>query len=682
MKMVATMLWLPLLAPLALASDSQASVTPIQKVLTMLGSMVKKAKQDQMEEQVEWSAFKVFCTDTESQKIKEIKKAGTKKAALKADKESHDSEVKRLAKETTGHAKDIVGYKKDIRKAIKDRESGRDTFVKTRRDYTESVDAISKAMTMMKKQTADRPQAASLLEKISLIQEVAGTSEDGSLSAFLSLADQVQESAEKPGEANAYEFQSDGIITMLAELKDKFIEERNSLEKKEVIQRHAYDSVMMDLKDSIAAAKNEISKKTKSETSNKGESIESNTLYKQVKASRDDDKSYLKNLDTSCLQKSKDFTVRQHLRGEEIASIQKAIEIISGGSVKGSAEKHVRSMIQVREGVSFLQFQSPSGQQKAIAFLHAASQRLDSSILSAVAMQMTGDPFKKVKQLIKDLITKLKKQEEGEAGKKKWCDDELKTNGKTRKDKTSAVDTLNANIDQLGGRLEVLKKSLAELSGEIAEINKAVAKAGDMRDKEKDTNEETLVEAVKGQAAVAEAIKVLTDFYKKAGSNTAFAQGPFKGQQKQGSNVLSFLEVIASDFARLEGDTKKAEDTASSEHNAFMTESKKSKDAKEKEQKTAKKEQLEKKQDLSDKNDDLETSQKQLSAAVNYFDKLKPSCFQPTRAEAYAERVGRRNDEISSLKEAMEMLNGEGDRGPDALRSGTQGGNLAVDAGQ
>jgi len=674
MKMRATAMWLPLLiTPFALAVDSHESVTPIQKVLTMLGGMIKKAKQDRMEEQVEWSAFRVFCRDTESHKLKDIKKAGTKKTALKADKEQHDSEVKRLTKEVTGHEKDIVGYKKAQQKAIKDRESGRAAFSKARQDYTESIDAISKAITMMKRQAADRPQAAALLQKASLVQDVAGNDEAGPLSAFLSLGVQSQETAGKPGSANAYEFQSEGVVTMLMELKDKFSEERNNLEKKEVVQRHAFDSEVMDLKSSISAAKDEIVKKSKSKASNVGESIESKTIYKQVKASRDDDKSYLKNLDTTCLQKSKEFNVRQRLRGEEIASVQKAIEIISGGSVKGSAEKHLRSLIQVRQGVSFLQFQSPSNQQKAIAFLHAASQRLDSHVLSAVAMQMTADPFKKVKQLITELVTRLKKQQEAEGGQKKWCDDELRTNTKTRKDKTSSVDTLKSTIDQLESRLAVLKKNLAELSTEMAEINKAVAKAGDMRSKEKDTNEATLVEAVKGQAAVAEATKVLSDFYKKAGSNTAFAQGPFKGQQKQGSNVLSFLEVIASDFARLEGDTRKAEEVASSEHNKFMAESKKSKDAKAKEQKTAKKEQLEKKQDLSDKNDDLETSQKQLSAALEYFEKLKPSCFDT--AAPYEEKVARREDEISSLKEALEMLDGNGDRGPDALRSSTQGGN-------
>lgn len=109
-----------------------------------------------------------------------------------------------------------------------------------------------------------------------------------------------------------------------------------------------------------------------------------------------------------------------------------------------------------------------------------------------------------------------------------------------------------------------------------------------------------------------------------------------------------------------------------------MDVSKKDKEAKDAEVKTKEKEQLEKTGDLSTKNDDLESAQKQLDAALDYFDKLKPSCV--NTAVPHEERVQRREEEISALKEALEILNGEGvPSGPDSLYSSTQGGNLAVD---
>ena len=44
--------------------------------------------------------------------------------------------------------------------------------------------------------------------------------------------------AESTPEANAYEFQSGGVVEMFEKLLDKFIEERTTLEKEEVNSKH------------------------------------------------------------------------------------------------------------------------------------------------------------------------------------------------------------------------------------------------------------------------------------------------------------------------------------------------------------------------------------------------------------------------------------------------------------
>merc|ERR1719210_119749 len=117
------------------------------------------------------------------------------------------------------------------------------------------------------------------------------------------------------------------------------------------------------------------------------------------------------------------------------------------------------------------------------------------------------------------------------------------------------------------------------------------------------------------------------------------------------------LEVIQSDFARLEADTKAAEAAAQKEYDTFMTDSKVDKAAKvtESEHKTAKKQDQE--QALTIKKNDLEGTQKELDAALAYFDKLKPSCVDA--GVSYDDRVSRRKEEIESLQEALRILNGE-----------------------
>merc|ERR1719411_690402 len=93
------------------------------------------------------------------------------------------------------------------------------------------------------------------------------------------------------------------------------------------------------------------------------------------------------------------------------------------------------------------------------------------------------------------------------------------------------------------------------------------------------------------------------------------------------------------------------------EYDAFMEKSKIDKAEKTTsiEHKTNKKQSHE--QSLVVKNADLEGTQKELDAALSYFDKLKPSCIDA--GVTYDERVKRRQEEIESLQTALRILNGE-----------------------
>merc|ERR1712083_268556 len=194
-----------------------------------------------------------------------------------------------------------------------------------------------------------------------------------------------------------------------------------------------------------------------------------------------------------------------------------------------------------------------------------------------------------------------------------------------------------------------------------------MAKATKLRQAEKAENTQTIEDSQEAQTAVAQALTVLKKFYAKAGEATALLQqqpvapeifdSPYKGLQAENGGVVGMLEVIQSDFARLEAETRAAEATAQEEYDAFMTDSKVDHAAKSKdiEHKTAKKQNEE--QALTTKKSDLEGTQKELDAALAYFDKLKPSCVDA--GVSYEDRVARRKEEIESLQEALRILNGE-----------------------
>merc|ERR1719181_2537980 len=70
-------------------------------------------------------------------------------------------------------------------------------------------------------------------------------------------------------EANAYEFQSGGIIEMLKKLKDEFRAKLGQCQKEEMNRAHAVNMVQQDLTDSIDNANKDIEEKTAEKESKK-----------------------------------------------------------------------------------------------------------------------------------------------------------------------------------------------------------------------------------------------------------------------------------------------------------------------------------------------------------------------------------------------------------------------------
>jgi len=645
------------LSVVAVVANASA-ITPVQKVIEMMNGMLEKGKKEKHEEQVQFAAYKQFCDDTTVEKKRAIEEANEQIEVLKADIEKYTDTASQLTREIAEHDDDISVWEGDIKAATKVREIEKADYDATHTDYSESVDALERAIAVLKKQAHDRKQASLIqLKNLKLIPADAKNVID----AFLQ-QDPDEGLAVSAPEANAYESQSGGIIEMLEKLLDKFIEERTTLEKEEMNSKHAYDMLMQDLNAQVGQATTDRGEKAEFKAQTLQSKADAEGDVKDTTSTRDADSKYLADLTATCEQKASDFESRQQLRAEEIEAIEKAIEIVSSGAVSGNADKHLPGLVQT----SFAQLRADSAsmnQQRVASYLRQQADSLGSRVLSALATRVESDPFSKVKKMIKDLIVKLMEEANEEAEHKGWCDTELSTNEQTRKEKTQAVEALHSNIDELEASIAKLTEDITELTEAVAQLDAAVSEATKLRNEEKAKNTETISDSQEAQTAVAQALTVLKEFYAKAAEATAFVQEPeifdepYKGMGGESGGVVGMLEVIESDFARLEADTKASEASSQKEYDEFMTDSEvdKTKKSTDIEHKTAKKQDEE--QALTTNKADLEGTQKELNAALAYFDKLKPSCVDS--GVSYEDRVARRKEEIESLQEALKILNGE-----------------------
>merc|ERR1719486_1692417 len=192
---------LSLLLTLSLASayslgKMEAGVSPVNKIISMLQDMRAKGVSMKQEEQVSFAAYKQFCEDTSAEKKSNIEDAEGQIETLQADIQKAESDAAVLATEIAELDDEIAKAQKDKAEAIRIREEEKGDFGKKHTDLSETIDALDRALVVLKKQDFDRTQAESLLQEVSVLARVPAKTKNV-LAAFLATDDEV--SAFQPG---------------------------------------------------------------------------------------------------------------------------------------------------------------------------------------------------------------------------------------------------------------------------------------------------------------------------------------------------------------------------------------------------------------------------------------------------------------------------------------------------
>jgi len=666
-----------LVAPLvALAAASGSfrgaqSVTPIQKVLQMMADMKTKAQEDKKAEVQIFNQFTTFCKNTIRDKGYAIKDGTASMSKLSADIEDYNAKAAALSREirTLDEANDDHEHEKALAKEVRDK-AHRDYQV-THSDYQASLDDMAIGIQNLKKMMATTSAASAAS---SFIQHMASkphlpSSARKVLASFLATRSEIDE--EQP-EAEAFESQSDPTIGMMNDLSAKMADEKLDLEREEMNAEHSYEMLAQSLDNQIASDTEQRNNKASTMKQMERKAAGAQSDFSNAKRTNAEDEKYSADLTVMCEEKSSDFESRQKVRAEELEAIDKAMEIIGGQAVAGAGTKHLPQLVQKSKlYMSLVHLRSnvqKPGQSAAASFLQAQGRLLQSRALSALASRISADPFVKVRKMISDMLLKLEQEANEEAEHKGWCDTEIGSNQQTRDAKTTKVEILTAQIDELTAASQKLTTEIADLNKEIAEIDAAVAEATQIRQTEKKKNAATIADAGSAISAVEQATSTLKDFYAKAAHATALVQGlakgpaddvpatfdePFTGTGGEGG-ILGMLEVILSDFQRLESETTQNEASAGKEYEQFGADSAEDRETKRKSahHKGNEKSKVEHDTHLAKK--DIGVTQKELTAANEYYEKLKPSCVDA--GVSYEDRVKQREEEIDSLKEALTIL--------------------------
>ena len=446
----------------------------------------------------------------------------------------------------------------------------------THADYVDSITAMGKAITALKEQPKTRPQTTSLLQMSDRFRangKLSPSEASRYLDAFLTGQGSKTESllSESQSEPTAgYEFQSNGVIKMLEKLESQFKEEKNALQMEELKKKNAFKTLIQGLEAENADATKDKENKLKEKSSTSEQKAKDEAELADTTATRKEDAKYKKDLEMSWAERTTEFKSRQKLRPEELEALRKAIDIISGEAVTGSAEKHLPNLLQTTALaiVGANRSLRSRGMRKVADLLEERAAALHSQELAALAMRVGASPIDKVKEMITNMITRKENEAAAEATKKAWCQEELAENQEARDAKSDEIEGLEADEAKFTSSLQQLATDLAALGQQVKDAKAAMTEATSIRLKEKKENIVAIKDAKAAQAAV---VSVLKEFYAKASQATAFVQvqstagpqpfeTPYTGSESGG--VLGMIAVIQSDFARLQAETTSAEQSA------------------------------------------------------------------------------------------------------------------------
>merc|ERR1719506_3622656 len=428
--------------------------------------------------------------------------------------------------------------------AIREKEAA--AFTAEEKELMEVIDMLQRAVAILEKEMGGGASMMQIKTASTLEQALAAmvqaseisTADASKLTAFVQTQDSDEETGAPAGEV--YESKSGGIVDTLNGLLDKAQGQLDAATKEETTAKNNYDLKKQSLTDEMKyankdmdAAKKGLAESSEIKAAAEGDlGVTTKDLNEDVNA--------LGSLHQDCMTKAEDFEAETTSRGEELKALamaKKAVKDNTGGATE--------------QQYSFLQLSSDAKNFEVIRMVKDLARKqhapelaqLASRLSSAVRLNHGADVFAKIKGMIGDMIEKLEQEAAEAAELKEWCDKEIAESTAKKEDITATFEKLTTKIDSASARSEKLKEEVATLQKELADLAKLTAEMDKIRGDEKAAFEKNHPEMEQGLKGVKLALKILNEYYAKAGK----AHGSSDGA---GGGIVGMLEVIESDFTK------------------------------------------------------------------------------------------------------------------------------------
>lgn len=527
-------------------SAAQMGTDSVQGVIKMLQGMLTNSEAEAKEVAAVYDKTACACRDemrdlTHSYEAtqKEVERLTAKQKDLKGQSDALGSRIDMF-----------IGVKSEMEAKVKAR------FAEIR----SSTDDDQKAVNFAEETDSAEAEASAELENINIpylkgeisADEAEAKKEHAKCEMRIKKCDDMIEACEKVLDILGGG-QSKSIVSMVRKLKKQAFDKKTSIQEGD----NECQAKIQDLEKSISSNRKFLALAQQNSDQLKADKAavdaelgETTELLSDGEVKRDTLKSDMEATTKDCNTAATDYDKHSTLLTDEIAGLTGAIAALNKIPAPGGSD-----FVQIAQSTA----QRQENERIDAALTHLASKatithspKLAALALSARMSAKSGAPdyFASIRTMIETMVTRLEEEQAAETSKTDWCKESLLQMKTDKEDSQTNFDTAVTNVRASEKKLSELNESLDDTNAElqrteddIAEMTALAADRDAMYTKE-------LNEKNSAEAALEEAIQFLKDIY--AGSaesdRAGGPSGTVKARSTNGGGVIKMLVDIKKDF--------------------------------------------------------------------------------------------------------------------------------------
>lgn len=663
---------------LLLVAVASADPSALSDVIELLKNLKTKAKQQQEQELALYTKFEHWCGRSTQSLDKAISKE-------KADIVVREGRISSLTAKIEALTEDLRKLDEKVLKLVGDgetaqsqRDSENNLYQEESASLQSTIKALQDAVALVSKAQSDTNSFVQVKKQVSIVLAMVGQKASPQQRSLLQdVQNQENDPAvDRAGHVKEYSFKSEGVINMLKDLKLKFEDELREKDRLETESKNEFTLQADARAKTKKSTEDLIEEKNLAKEASNAALAGARSDLDNLKVNLATDSESLRDTTISCRTKADEWSERQKIYQQEHQAVDTAISVLA--KVTGlRTDAPENPVLPPSPAASFLQIGVNPRVANAVQTLRLEARSVHSRQLEQLAkdVEKHGDgPFDQVVNAIQKMIFQLKDEQTKEDEHKHWCDQEVSKTDNSLDDKNQHLVGLSAEIDAATATQEKLSNDITEDRESVTTWENHMAEATEIRQIGKKENREAIEDAQNTQTAIANAIAVLTEFYKKSGhipGDSFLQKDPVEvkavelkvtpetwsaSYSGQGSNILVMLETLAADYAKMESTTRAQEDQDQKEFEEVSRQA----DI----EKTRLDEEIERKSQqvtqLKAKERDLRKDHKRVSDEVHYTEVYKKDLEKPCQAatapNGYDDRKAAREKEIQALGEAQKSL--------------------------